>query len=88
MGWGTAEGRANWDAATHALDRAMTLSRAMPSPYSEAKALYTYGMLHARKGEYHLAIERLRAALAIFGRLGERPYTAHAERQLMSLTTR
>jgi len=43
-----------------ALEDALTLSRAMPYPYAEAKALYVYGLLHMQKGEPEQACENTR----------------------------
>jgi hypothetical protein len=38
--------QARWPEAQAALEEALTLYRAMPAPYSEAKVLYFYGLLH------------------------------------------
>jgi predicted ATPase/DNA-binding XRE family transcriptional regulator len=71
-----------WTEAERALTEAIALARAMPYPYAEAKALYVYGALYAERGEFEPARERLEAALAICGRLGERLYAGCAERLL------
>lgn len=71
-----------WQDAVDALERALSLSRAMPYPYAEARALYVYGLLHQQKGEPEQARERLRASLTILNRLGERLYAEHVERAL------
>jgi tetratricopeptide (TPR) repeat protein len=74
-----------WDDAETDLDEALALARVMPYPYAEAKALYVYGLAHARKGEVETARERLETAQAILAQMGERPYTAHVERALAEL---
>ncbi len=75
----------HWADAEGALDEALTLARAMPYPYAEAKALYVYGQLHVAKGEPERARERFEAALAILNRLGERLYAAHIERAIEAI---
>lgn len=72
-------------AAAPALDEALALARSMPRPYSEAKTLYVYGLLHLLRGERNQAREHFRAALVICRRLGERLYAEHIERALASL---
>jgi predicted ATPase len=74
-----------WPAAERTLVEAISLSQAMLYPYAEAKALYVYGLLHAQLGEQKQARERLEAASAICGRLGERLYAEHIERALATL---
>jgi predicted ATPase/DNA-binding XRE family transcriptional regulator len=74
-----------WTEAEEALDQTLTLCRAMPYPYSEAKALYVYGQLHTARGEPERAREKFQAALAICDRLGERLYRLHIERALAGL---
>jgi tetratricopeptide (TPR) repeat protein len=59
------------DAAMY-LDEALPLARAMPNPHAEARLLEVYGRLHAAGGETERARQSLRAALAIFQRLGAR----------------
>lgn len=75
----------DWHGATRALEDALALSRAMPYPYAEAKALYLLGRLRAEHGERHQGRQHLEAALAILGRLGERLYAERAERTLAAL---
>jgi tetratricopeptide (TPR) repeat protein/transcriptional regulator with XRE-family HTH domain len=75
----------SWQDAVDALEDALALSRALPSPYAEAKALYVFGLLHERKGEREQAQERLMAALAILNQLGERFYAEQVERALAGL---
>ncbi len=72
--------REQWSDAERALDEAIALARAMPYPYAEAKALYVTGLLHVARHEPEQARERFAAALAICGRLGERPYADCIER--------
>jgi transcriptional regulator with XRE-family HTH domain/tetratricopeptide (TPR) repeat protein len=74
-----------WKEAFAALEEALTLSRAMPYPYAEAKALYVYGQLHAARSEPEQAREQYRTALAICARLGEGLYRPHIERALADL---
>jgi tetratricopeptide (TPR) repeat protein len=71
-----------WKDARAALDEAITLCRAMPYPYAEAKALYVYGQLYAARGEPTQACEKYRAALAICDRLGEGLYRPRIEQDL------
>jgi tetratricopeptide (TPR) repeat protein len=78
--------QARWPEAQAALEEALALCRAMPNPYSEAKVLYIYGLLHRAKGEPELARERFQAALAILNRLGEHHYAAYVERALTPLS--
>lgn len=74
-----------WQAAWELLDESLTLSRYLPRPYAEAKALYAYGQIHAAQREPERAREQLEAALAILTRLGERLYAEHVERALAAL---
>jgi len=74
--------RARWQEAVDALDESLTLCRAIPYPYAEAKALYVYGRLHAAKGEPGRAREQYEAALAICEGLGEGLYRPQIERAL------
>ncbi len=74
-----------WQDAVDALERALSLSRAMPYPYAEARALYVYGLMHQQKGEPEQARERLAAALTILNRLGEQLYAKHVERALVEV---
>jgi tetratricopeptide (TPR) repeat protein len=71
--------------AEAALNDALALSRAMPYPYAEAKALYVYGLLHSTSSEPAQARVRFEAALAICRRLGERLYAERIERALGGL---
>jgi hypothetical protein len=57
--------------ALHDLDEALILCRAMPYPYTEAKALWVYGQLEAAGGDPMAAAEHFAAALAICAQLGK-----------------
>jgi predicted ATPase len=74
-----------WPDAETALEAGLTLTRSMPYPHAEAKALYIYGQLHRAKGEAALAREKYQAALGICNRLGEGLYRPHIERALATL---
>jgi tetratricopeptide (TPR) repeat protein len=80
--------RQQWAAAHSTLESALSLGRAMRSPYAEAKALYISGLLHTAQGEAESAQESLVAALTILQRLGERLYGKHIERALADLAQR
>jgi tetratricopeptide (TPR) repeat protein len=74
-----------WEDARAALDEAIAMSRDMPYPYAEAKALYVYGQLHAAMGEPGRAREKYEQALSICDRLGEGLYRTYIERDLRRL---
>jgi tetratricopeptide (TPR) repeat protein len=71
-----------WLETARTLDEVLTLAQSMPAPYTEAKALYLYGLLHKAQGEAEPARERLEAALVILRKLGERLYAGKIERLL------
>jgi tetratricopeptide (TPR) repeat protein len=71
-----------WQEAEAALEEALAVSRGIPYPYAEAKALYVYGQLHAARGAPERARECYAQALGILARVGERLYAAHVERAL------
>jgi tetratricopeptide (TPR) repeat protein/transcriptional regulator with XRE-family HTH domain len=71
-----------WEMGVAALDKALELTRSMPYPYAELKALWVYGRLEAARGNTFTAEERFRAALAICGRLGEGWYRRTIEDDL------
>jgi len=75
----------HWEEAEAALEEALSLARAMPYPYAEAKALAIYGRLHAALSEPAWAREKYKAALTICTRLGERLYAEHIEHALKML---
>ncbi len=66
--------RRRWDEAEHTLEEAITLCRAMPYPYAEAKALYVSGQMWAARAEPARAKAQFAEALAICHQLGERLY--------------
>lgn len=61
-----------WPAAMRVLDEGLTLTRSMPYPYAEARLLEAYGALHMRRGEPEPARQQMKAARAVFERLGAR----------------
>jgi tetratricopeptide (TPR) repeat protein len=71
-----------WEASVAALDEALELTRAMPYPYAELKALWAYGRLEAARNEPAAALKRFKQALAICERLGEGWYRRYIERAL------
>jgi tetratricopeptide (TPR) repeat protein len=71
-----------WTEAEVALEEALKTARAMPYPYAEAKVLWAYGQLEARRGHPQAARERFSAALAICDQLGEGLYRSDIERVL------
>jgi hypothetical protein len=77
-----------WPDAHDTLASALALARALSTPYAEAKALYLYGLLHARHGEIALARARLAGALSILRWLGERMYHHQVEQVLADLGRR
>lgn len=68
----THEGR--WQDALASLVEALSLARALPYPYAEAKTLYTSGQLLIQHGDIERGREQLVAARAILSQLGERLY--------------
>jgi tetratricopeptide (TPR) repeat protein/transcriptional regulator with XRE-family HTH domain len=73
--------------ATTLLEEALTLTRAMPCPYAQAKALYMDGLLYRESGELARAHERFAEALAICAGLGERLYAMLMEQTMETLFT-
>ncbi len=74
-------------AAEEALAEGLALARA-PSfrqPVLEALFLHVWGQMHLKRGEPAAAQERLEAALAIYQRVGARPWAAKVERDLAAL---
>lgn len=69
-------------AALRTLEEGLSLARAIRYPYAEARMLYEYGVVHAQQGQLEAARERLEEALAIFRRLGARPYIDRTEQRL------
>jgi tetratricopeptide (TPR) repeat protein len=77
-----------WPVAEGALAESLALAQSMSYPYAEAKALYTFGLLHLQRGEPEQARARLEAALTVLNQLGEGLYAAHVERALSALDQR
>jgi class 3 adenylate cyclase/tetratricopeptide (TPR) repeat protein len=77
--------QSRWEEAQWTLKEAVTLSQGNHDPYAEALARYESGMMHSRKGEAQQAHEELEEALAIFQRLGARPYIERTEQALARL---
>jgi tetratricopeptide (TPR) repeat protein len=73
------------DEAERSLQEGLALTRAMCCPYAEARVLYEWGRMRARKGEPQPARAMLQEALAIFQRLGARPYLARTKQALAEL---
>jgi tetratricopeptide (TPR) repeat protein len=71
--------------AEHSFQEAVTLAQSMPYPYGEARALCEWGQVLAQEGELEQARPRLEEALAIFRRLGARPYAERTEQALDTL---
>jgi tetratricopeptide (TPR) repeat protein len=74
-----------WEEAETALEEALALARPMPCPYSEAKALSTYGDLLVASGHPERARDQYDAALTILRSLGEVPYADRIERTLAEM---
>jgi tetratricopeptide (TPR) repeat protein len=64
--------QARWDEANGAFEEALSLARAMPYPFMEARILYEQGRMYGRVGEPRSARQQLEQGLAIFQRLGAR----------------
>jgi tetratricopeptide (TPR) repeat protein len=79
----TRQGR--WAEAERTLEEGLSLARSMPYPYAEGRLLHVYGEMHVRKGEPEPARERLKAALAIFRRLGARKDAERVEQAITDL---
>jgi tetratricopeptide (TPR) repeat protein len=75
----------DWGKAEVALGEALPLTRHMPYPYAEAKALSTYGDLLVAHGQPERARDQYEAALTILRSLGERPYAERIERALVEM---
>lgn len=71
--------------AEAALAHARIICPTGPTAHLDAKTLYRFGALAASLGQRELARERLHAALAICGELGERWYAPHIERALHAI---
>jgi uncharacterized protein HemY len=74
-----------WHEAENAFNQAVQEAHSMPYPYSEARALYEHSMMHVQKVEPLQARAKLEHALAVFRRLGARPYIERTEQALVQL---
>ena len=81
-------GQGHWVESEQAFEEAVSLARSMSYPYAEAAALFEWGRMHGAKGEPMLAQSRLKEAVAIFQRLGARPYIERTEQALAVLDQR
>lgn len=77
--------QSRWQTAEKALEEALTLCRAMPHPYAEAKTLYMYGLMYLAHNELGGARTHLASALEIVRQLGETPYFVQVEQALSRL---
>ena len=80
--------REQWEEAARSLAEGLTLARAMPYPYAEARLLHVVGLLHIAKDELAPARAHLEVALDIFQRLGARWDAARAAQDIAALTVR
>jgi tetratricopeptide (TPR) repeat protein len=85
--------QSKWKEAFSDFDEVTSLAKSMPYPYAEAQALYQSGMTHVRRRgllEWRPATgqarEHLQNALAIFQRLGARPYVERTEQALRAVS--
>ncbi len=74
-----------WGEAERDLDEAVRLAVEMPYPYLEARALYEWGVMSQQRDDFEQARERLTAALAIFERLGAKPYVERTKQAMANL---
>lgn len=74
--------RGAWEEAGSRLGRAIQLAHDITYPWAEARALYEFGLVFARKGEHDRAREHLEAASAIFATLGAEPYRIRADQAI------
>lgn len=75
-----------WEEAVHCVEESLLLARRMTCPYSEAAALYAYGVMEDQRGRREQAQDRLRAALASFQRLSAHPYIGLTEQALVRIS--
>jgi len=81
-------GRAQQEEVVRLLLEALSLARAMPFPYGEARAHYWYGMMHLRRAERREARQHFQDALVIFRRLGDQLHARAAAVRIRDLTSR
>jgi Tfp pilus assembly protein PilF len=74
-----------WEEAERTFEEAVSLARAMPYPYAQARALNQHGMTHVQKGEPQQARSRMEEALALFQRLGAGKDVERTEQALAAL---
>ena len=74
-----------WEEGEARLQRAVELAHNITYPWGEARALYEFGRISARRGEGDRAEEQLAAASAIFAALGAEPYRVRADEALAGL---
>ena len=77
--------RGELDAAEAALDETVALAKDVGYPLAQARALHVWGLVEQERGDLAAAVTRLRAARALFARLGARGELARTERALSSL---
>jgi tetratricopeptide (TPR) repeat protein len=80
--------QARWEDGLTALNEALALMEQMPYPYGEAEILHETGQLLAARDERDQARTPFEHALALFRRLGARPYAEKTERELAELRSR
>ena len=68
--------------AVAALARALAAHERLPMPLERGRTLLALGQVHRRRKEKRLADERLREAIALFGRLGARAWAKRASEEL------
>ena len=73
------------DLATYSLVEGLTLARAMPYTYGEARLLHLDGLLQLQLAKPEAARERQEAAKVIFSRLGARMHNKRADLALGAL---
>lgn len=74
-----------WEEAEGSFDEALSTARHIPYPYAEGRTLLELGLLDSHRGEPGRGRERLEQALAVFRRLGARPYIRRTEEALADI---
>jgi tetratricopeptide (TPR) repeat protein len=74
-----------WDKARAILDDLLSLTRSMPNPLDEGNVLHELAQIHLTRKERDEARKRWKQALAIYGRLGAKPYVQRTEQALAEL---
>jgi tetratricopeptide (TPR) repeat protein len=74
-----------WQEAESLFDAALSSFQEKKVPFAEGHARYEWGIMYLRKGEPEKARHQLKAALAIFQRLGARSYSERTEHILSQL---